>query len=109
MAKPFSDAFYHSKAWERAREDALKRDSYLCQRCLASGEITPATMVHHIEELTPANINDPDIACGLDNLVSLCDLCHKKTHGWARAGATRQATRQGLAFDADGNLICLAE
>ena len=104
MAKPFSDAFYHSKAWERAREDALKRDSYLCQRCLAGGEITPATMVHHIEELTPANIDNPDIACGLDNLVSLCDLCHKKTHGWARAGATRQ----GLAFDADGNLICLA-
>ena len=85
MAKPFSDAFYHSKAWERAREDALKRDSYLCQRCLAGGEITPATMVHHIEELTPANIDNPDIACGLDNLVSLCDLCHKKTHGWARA------------------------
>ena len=93
MAKPFSDAFYHSKAWARAREDALKRDSYLCQRCLAGGEITPA------------NIDNPDIACGLDNLVSLCDLCHKKTHGWARAGATRQ----GLAFDADGNLICLAE
>lgn len=105
MAKAFSYGFYHSTAWANARESALKRDSYLCQRCLHGGEITPATMVHHIEELTPANIDNPDIACGLDNLVSLCDLCHKKTHGWARAGATRQ----GLAFDADGNLICLAE
>jgi 5-methylcytosine-specific restriction endonuclease McrA len=105
MAKEFSDAFYHSKAWEIARESALRRDSHLCQRCLEGGEITPATMVHHITELTPDNINDPDIATGLDNLVSLCDLCHKKTHGWARSGATRQ----GFAFDSDGNLICLLD
>lgn len=105
MAKEFSDAFYHSKAWEIARESALRRDSHLCQRCLEGGEITPATMVHHITELTPDNINDPDIATGLDNLVSLCDLCYKKTHGWARSGATRQ----GFAFDSDGNLICLLD
>lgn len=105
MAKDFSRAFYASKDWERAREDALIRDSRLCQRCLSAGEITPAVIVHHIEELTPANINDPDVSCGLDNLVSLCDKCHKVTHGWARAGSTRP----GLAFDRDGNLICLAD
>ena len=105
MAKDFSEAFYHSKAWERAREDALKRDDYLCPRSMERVEITPATMVHHIIELTPANINDPDITTCLDNLVSLCDRCHKVTHGWARSGATRP----GLAFDSDGNLICLQE
>lgn len=103
MAKPFSYSFYHSKDWENARESALRRDGRLCQRCLKGGDITPATMVHHIIELTPDNINDPNITCGLDNLVSLCDLCHKKTHGWAKAGATRE----GLAFDSNGNLICL--
>ena len=75
MAKPFSDAFYHSKAWERAREDALKRDSYLCQRCLAGGEITPATMVHHIEELTPASL----IVDGLfDEIVLLLGVGSKR-------------------------------
>ena len=105
MAKPFSYAFYHSKAWERAREDALKRDAYLCQRCFAAGDITPAVMVHHIEELTPANINDPDITCGLDNLISLCDRCHKITHGCSSGGAPRQ----GVCFFAVGILICLAE
>lgn len=105
MAKEFSDAFYHSKAWENAREDALIRDSRLCQRCLAAGEIKPAVMVHHVIELTPANINEQNITCGLDNLVSLCDKCHKITHGWARGGATRP----GLAFDGNGNLICLSE
>lgn len=105
MAKEFARTFYASRDWERAREDALKRDNYLCQRCFAAGDITPAVMVHHITELTPANVSDPNITCGLDNLISLCDHCHKVTHGWARAGATRQ----GLAFDSDGNLICLAE
>lgn len=105
MAKDFSAPFYASKDWERARESALIRDNHLCQRCFKQGDITPAVMVHHIEELTPGNINDPEITCGLSNLVSLCDRCHKITHGWARAGATRE----GLAFDADGNLICLCE
>ena len=57
-------------------------------------------MVHHIVELTPANVNDPNINTNLDNLVS---LCHKKVHGWVRQGSTRQ----GLAFDEDGNLVSL--
>ena len=61
-------------------------------------------MVHHIVELTPANIGDKNITCGLDNLVSLCDRCHKITHGWARGGATRP----GLVFDSDGNLMRLS-
>ncbi len=103
MAKGFSYRFYHSTAWEQAREQALQRDSYLCQHCLARGVETPAVMVHHIVELTPTNINDSDISTNLANLVSLCDLCHKKTHGWVRQGSTRQ----GLTFDEDGNLISL--
>lgn len=103
MAKAFSDAFYHSKDWEHARDAALIRDHHLCQHCLAKSEITPAVMVHHIIELTPENISDPNIATDLDNLVSLCDRCHKKVHGWIRQGSTRQ----GLAFDNEGNLISL--
>ena len=103
MAKGFSYRFYHSTDWEQAREQALQRDCYLCQHCLAQGVETPAVMVHHIVELTPANVNDPNISTSLDNLVSLCDLCHKKVHGWVRQGSTRQ----GLAFDEDGNLVSL--
>jgi 5-methylcytosine-specific restriction protein A len=105
MAKGFSYRFYHSKDWEQARELALQRDAYLCQHCLKAGIATPATMVHHIIELTPSNISDPNIATDTRNLVSLCDLCHKKVHGWARQGSTRQ----GLCFDEDGNLISLTD
>lgn len=103
MAKDFSRSFYSSAAWERARDAALTRDAHLCQHCLKQGDITPATMVHHIVELTPTNVNDPDIATNIDNLVSLCDRCHKKVHGWIRQGSTRQ----GLAFDSGGNLVSL--
>ena len=105
MAKDFSRTFYSSAEWEHAREAVLTRDAHLCQHCLAQGEITPAVMVHHIIELTPENISDPSVATDPDNLVSLCDRCHKKAHGWIRKGATRQ----GLAFDSDGNLISLVE
>lgn len=103
MAKDFSYAFYHSDEWHQAREAALVRDCHLCQHCMERGDIVPAVMVHHIIELTPANIGDPDIATNPKNLVSLCDRCHKKVHGWIPQGATRK----GLAFDADGNLIAL--
>ena len=103
MAKGFSYRFYHSTEWETARTLALQRDHFLCQHCLAKGDTTPAVMVHHIVELTPTNVSDPDVATNLGNLVSLCDRCHKKVHGWIPQGSTRQ----GLAFDTEGNLISL--
>ncbi|MRX82246.1 HNH endonuclease [Eggerthella guodeyinii] len=105
MAKEFSDAFYHSGPWKRARREALIRDHGLCQHCAARGVVERAVMVHHVTELTPGNISDPRIATDLRNLVSLCDGCHKIIHGWTSAGRTRP----GMAFDEDGNLVCVEE
>ena len=76
MAKDFSRAFYHSAQWQRARANAWARDHGLCQRCLERGHITPADVVHHIEELTPENVSDPRISSDPDNLVCLCHECH---------------------------------
>ena len=59
----------------------MHRDSFLCQDCLAEGRYTPAEEVHHIEPLTPENINSPSISLNTDNLISLCRECHKKRHG----------------------------
>lgn len=105
MAKGFSRSFYASAAWARARDYALTRDKGLCQHCLAKGRVTPATMVHHIVELTPGNISDQRYATDPRNLVSLCDTCHKVVHGWVSPGRTRP----GLAFDEDGNLVNIEE
>lgn len=69
--------FYHSLAWEKAREQVLIRDHYLCQHCLKEKRITPADMVHHIKPLK----DYWDLRLTLTNLISLCHACHNRIHG----------------------------
>ena len=88
MAKEFAKAFYSSKAWQDCRNEYIKRAHYLCEDCLAKGIYKPATIVHHIEELTPLNIHRPEIATGFDNLRAVCRECHNEHHDnrgrWAK-------------------------
>ena len=53
---------------------------WLCEDCMNRGIYKPGKEVHHIEELTPANIHRPEIALNFDNLVILCKECHKARH-----------------------------
>lgn len=92
--REFAKAFYESPAWRRTRAYILKRDAGLCAHC---GE--PGVIVHHKIELTPRNIDDPAIALGEDNLETVCRTCHALIH----EGTPPLA--DGLAFDADGNII----
>lgn len=77
-----ADPFYKSAAWRRARRQALERDHYICQDCLAAkrrGEMVrprTATAVHHIQPVEQR----PDLRLELSNLISLCDACHNKRH-----------------------------
>lgn len=70
-----AQGFYHSTAWRRIRQQALHRDHYLCQECLKSKKVTPATEVHHI---VPLEV-DPSLGLELSNLQSLCWRCHEGT------------------------------
>ena len=79
--QPWAESFYKSKAWQRCRENIMKRDAYLCVDCFKKNKLTPAEEVHHITELTADNINNPAITLNPDNLVSLCRECHKARHG----------------------------
>lgn len=79
--KDFAKSFYKSKAWQSVREYVMTRDGRLCVDCLARGQYTPAEEVHHIQELTPENIRDPEVSLNPKNLVSLCRECHRKRHG----------------------------
>ena len=54
-------------------------DNYLCQKCLESGEITPAEVVHHKQEIDENNIDE--LGLDLENLVSWCRNCHERHHG----------------------------
>lgn len=60
--------------WRRVRTQALKRDKYLCQHCIAADRVTSAVDVHHILKLTTY----PHLRLALSNLRSLCKGCHAK-------------------------------
>lgn len=58
--------------WIKLRKVILARDSYLCQRCLANGRVTPATHVDHILRKAAGGTDDPA------NLRALCAPCHSR-------------------------------
>jgi 5-methylcytosine-specific restriction endonuclease McrA len=77
-----ADPFYKSAMWRRARRMALERDHYLCQDCMRRylarevRQIRTATVVHHIQPRE----EHPELALELDNLISLCEICHNRRH-----------------------------
>ena len=74
MAKDWAKGFYNSKEWRKCRRDYIIFVLGLCEVCGRPGYI-----LHHKTELTPDNIDDPDIAYSWDNLQYLCQDCHNKT------------------------------
>jgi 5-methylcytosine-specific restriction endonuclease McrA len=70
------DNFYKTTAWKNKRNRILRRDKYMCQECKRYGKATPATTVHHIEQLE----YKPKLKLDSNNLVSLCSKCHNKMH-----------------------------
>lgn len=94
MAREFARGFYKSAAWQRCRTAYIQSVFGLCERC---GE--PGAEVHHKEYLTPLNIHDPAVTLAWENLELLCQTCHSKEHNAA------PLTAEGVAFDADGNVI----
>lgn len=80
---------YNTKLWEIRRKQVLRRDKYLCQWCLDKGIKKGAREVHHIIHLSNKNYKDQKIAYGLDNLVSLCENCHKQHHNPSSAATLK--------------------
>lgn len=99
MAKEWAKPFYRSAAWKAVRRQALQRDAFTCVFCGAR-----ATEVHHIRELTPDNIGDPNIALNIDNLQCLCHKCHT-TLTMAEHGIKNIDCGMEYYFDADGQLV----
>lgn len=72
----------YGESWDEAREAALKRDSWLCRSCgRCSDEIENQIEVHHItalREFVHDDGTDFESAHDLDNLVTLCKMCHQQ-------------------------------
>lgn len=101
MAQEFARAFYNSRLWIRAREQYIKSVDGLCEDCLAKGIYKPGKIVHHVINLTPENINNPEIALSFDNLRYVCKDCHEAEHS--------KPTQSRYVFDKSGNLILTEE
>ena len=98
MAKSWAKQFYHSKSWLKVRRLCLIRDYNLCQIC---GDV--ASIVHHIIELSPTNINNTDITINMDNLMCVCHTCHQDIHDMCES----KSINDGLRFDENGDIIQL--
>lgn len=79
--KPYAVKFYKSKAWKTTRDAYMQSVGGLCEDCRKRGVYTPAEIVHHVIELTPENIKDPEVALSWSNLRAVCRECHAIAHG----------------------------
>jgi 5-methylcytosine-specific restriction protein A len=87
----------YGSAWVRLREIALRRDSYLCQPCLAKGRPTPATEVDHIVPKAKGGTDD------LENTQSICKACHAAKTAQETAEAQQALRDEGkIRIGADG-------
>lgn len=93
MAKEYSKKFYNSSPWKKLSAYIRNKYDNTCQECGEFGD-----QVHHIEEITPENINDPNITLNENNLTLLCDKCHNAKK------KKELDINEGLYFDVDGNL-----
>lgn len=100
MAKVYAKRFYKSTAWKKCRKSFIAKritiDGGSCQHC----KDKLGYIVDHKEEITPMNINDPDITLNHNNLQYLCLECHNR-----KTFSKDEGVRDGLAFDDEGNLI----
>jgi len=90
--------FYRSKAWKKVRAYKRAKQYGVCERCGKAGR-----EVHHKIPLTLRNIDDPEIALGLNNLELLCTSCHN-------AERSIEAEKRGdIYFDDEGNVHKVGE
>lgn len=67
----------HRKETRLVRESAYKRDDYTCQECGARGG-NGKTVVLNAHHIKPFSLF-PELRFALDNVVTLCVDCHRKT------------------------------
>jgi len=77
---------YYGPNWRRQRHRARERDDHACQACGATKEeLGQEPDVHHINPFREFVDEDGDVdyeaANDLDNLVSLCQSCHRQYEG----------------------------
>ena len=68
--------FYSNKSWLRLSENIKKHYFGLCVVCWLKGLIQDNEYTHHIETIKDSF----HLRLDEDNLIPVCDCCHKKVH-----------------------------
>jgi len=80
---PLRNAFYSSEEWKAACVSVWHRDDAMCQRCgLDHRNINRQEKrfhIHHIKSFAMF----PELRASPDNLILLCDTCHRWVHSRA--------------------------
>ena len=81
MAQAWAKKFYNSKEWKALRTRLIAEAHFLCSECGESYLKDSTQLIgHHIKELTPANVQDANIALNPANIKIICRRCHDKEH-----------------------------
>ena len=74
-SKRLSNSGNYSEDWKKLREERLRMDNYICQKCGFDGHKQKHLLnVHHKVALSRGGRNK------LSNLITLCKKCHDKVH-----------------------------
>jgi DEAD/DEAH box helicase domain-containing protein len=86
-----SDPNDYGPQWQKIRDQVRARDHYRCQICGALEIDRP----HHVHHKIPfRRFNDIDQANKLDNLITLCPICHRR----AETSVHIQSGLAGLSY-----------
>jgi len=80
------EAYLQSDEWSKIRTEVLRRDQHICQGCRERR----ATHVHH---LTYDHVGGNEF---LFELISLCEVCHKRLHGDGHEQPTNDRVRAAI-------------
>lgn len=78
--KEYAESFYKSKAWQKCRKAYMKSVGGLCEICAKEGYVVPGEIVHHINHISPENIQDPEVLLSFSNLQLVCRKHHSMLH-----------------------------
>ena len=83
---PERQSIYARFAWKELAKAVLKRDKYTCQSCkYYRKDNRKKLMVHHIKRWSKY----PELRFEPNNLITLCEKCHKKRHKEVMPNAPR--------------------